>query len=80
MKLTKSKLKEIIKEELLGEQQITLRSMYDELGYKIENMGWMLKKYQPIRGDNVIERAYKQMKRLHDGLHKHLMKTYKDWD
>ena len=35
MKLTKSKLKEIIKEELLGEQQITLRSMYDELGYKL---------------------------------------------
>jgi hypothetical protein len=80
MKLTKSKLKKIIKEELLGEQQMSLRSMFYELGDKIENMGWMLKKYQPIRGDNVIERAYKQMKRLHDGLHKHLTRTYKDWD
>ena len=71
--------KDSVKEELLTEQ-MSLRSMYYELGDKIENLGWMLKRFKPIKGDNIIHQVHKQMSRELDRLYKHLNKTYKNWD
>ena len=47
---------------------------------KIENLGWMLKRFKPIKGDNIIHQVHKQMSRELDRLYKHLNKTYKNWD
>ena len=52
MKLTRSKLKQIIKEELLKEQVMDMRSAFYELGDKIENLLWLLQRHSDYKDDN----------------------------
>ena len=75
-----SPAKQLIREELLEEQVLDLRTVYYGLGDQIENLGWLLKRYTPIEGDRVIEKTYKDMRKMHDKLYKHLNKTYGNWD
>tara|TARA_Y100000310_G_C20153353_1_gene565789 strand:- start:320 stop:559 length:240 start_codon:yes stop_codon:yes gene_type:complete len=79
MKLTKSKLKEIIREELLKEQ-ITVRSAFYELGDKIGDLEWINKRNTELNNDKTISKIAKQMEKLHDQLNKYLDKTYEGWD
>ena len=79
MKLTKSKLKEIIREELLNEQ-ITMRSAFYELGDKIGDLEWINKRNTELNNDKTISKIVKQMEKLHDQLNKYLDKTYEGWD
>ena len=79
MKLTKSKLKEMVKEELLKEQ-ITVRSAFYELGDKIGDLEWINKRNTELNNDKTISKIVKQMEKLHDQLNKYLDKTYEGWD
>ena len=79
MKLTKSKLKKIIREELLKEQ-ITVRSAFYELGDKIGDLEWINKRNTELNNDKTISKIAKQMEKLHDQLNKYLDKTYEGWD
>ena len=80
MKLTKSKLKEMIKEELLKEQPMDIRSAYYELGDKIENLKWINKRNTELNNDRTLSKIAKQMEKLHDQLYKHLDKSFPGWD
>jgi len=79
MKLTKSKLKKIIKEELLTEI-ISLRSAFYGLGDGIGNLEWINKRSTELNNDKIISKIIKQMEKLHDQLNKHLDKAYEGWD
>ena len=79
MKLTKSKLKKIIKEELLTEI-ISIRSAFYELGDGIENLEWINKRNTDLDNDRTIAKIAKQMEKLHDQLYKYLEKAYPGWD
>ncbi len=79
MKLTKSKLKKIIKEELLTEI-ISIRSAFYELGDGIENLEWINKRNTDLDNDRTIAKIAKQMEKLHDQLYKYLDKNYPDWN
>jgi hypothetical protein len=79
MKLTKSKLKEIIKEEILNEQVMDFRSVFYSLGDAIENLDWVNSKTNHPK-DKQIETISKQMMKLQDKLNKHLDKAYEGWD
>ena len=80
MKLTKSHLKKIIKEELLKEQPMNIRSAFYELGDKIENLKWINKRNTELNNDKTISKIAKQIEKLHDQLYKHLNKTFPNWD
>ena len=80
MKLTKSKLKEMIKEELLKEQPMNIRSSFYELGDKIENLKWINRKNTELNNDKTISKIAKQIEKLHDQLYKYLNKTFPGWD
>tara|TARA_Y100000034_G_C6681547_1_gene299629 strand:- start:285 stop:530 length:246 start_codon:yes stop_codon:yes gene_type:complete len=81
MKLTRSKLKQMIKEELLKEQVMNMRSAFYELGDKIENLLWLVDRHSDYKGDNKLKTIGKQFLKLHSNtLHKHLEKEYPDWD
>ena len=79
MKLTKSQLKEMIKEELLNEQ-MDIRSAFYQLGDAIENLEWLNHRNTTLNKDRTIVKITKQMKKTHDQLYKHLEKTYEGWD
>jgi hypothetical protein len=80
MKLTKLKLKELIKEELLKERSMNIRSAFYELGDKIENLKWMNTRNTEMNNDRTISKITKQMEKLHFQLNKHLDKTFPGWD
>ena len=80
MKLTKLKLKELIKEELLKERSMNIRSSFYELGDKIENLKWINKRNTELNNDKTISKIAKQMEKIHDQLYKHLNKTFPGWD
>ena len=79
MKLTKSKLKQIIKEELLNEQ-MNLQSVYYSIGDAIENLDWFIKRHELHRGDKKFAMFVKQFLKVHKDLTKHLDKNYPDWN
>jgi len=79
MKLTKSELKEIIKEELLKEQ-MDIRSVFYDLGDKIENLNWVSKRNAQYEKDRKLRDFSSKLLKIHDMLKKHLDKTYGDWD
>ncbi len=79
MKLTKSTLKRMVREELLKEQ-MDIRSVFYELGDKIENLRWVADRNTQYTQDRKLKSFAKQLLKVHDTLKKHLDKTYGDWD
>jgi hypothetical protein len=79
MKLTRSKLKEIIKEELLKEQ-MDIRSVFYSIGDAIENLLWIAKRNTQYEKDRKLKELGSKFLKLQDALLKHLDKTYGDWD
>ena len=79
MKLTKSTLKKMIKEELLKEQ-MDIRSAFYQMGDAIENIEWLNNRNATLNKDKTIVKLIQQMKKTQDKLQKHLDTTYEDWD
>jgi hypothetical protein len=80
MKITKSKLEEIIREELLKEQGMDIQSVFYELGDKIGNLDWLTRRHAGFTSDTKLRAFVHKLFKMHTALKKHLDKTYEDWD
>ena len=79
MKITRSELKEIIREELLKEQ-MDIRSVYYSIGDAVENLIWIAKRNTQYEKDRKLKDFGNKFLKMLDVLRKHLDKTYGDWD
>ena len=79
MKLTKTKLKEMIREELLKEE-MTIRKVFYELGKQIGNLEWLSKRDTDFDKDRKILAIHRKFDKLYDELFKHLQKEHPGWD
>tara|TARA_R100000008_G_scaffold41088_1_gene23640 strand:- start:181 stop:420 length:240 start_codon:yes stop_codon:yes gene_type:complete len=79
MNITKSELKEIIREELLKEQY-SIRNVYYSIGDAIENLLWIVKRNAQYEKDRKLKDFGNKFLKMHDMLKKHLDKTYGNWD
>ena len=83
MKLTKSQLKEMVKEVIKEgrfDDDNHIRNGFYKLGDAIENMSWLNMKNTTLNKDKTVAKIVKQMMRLQNQLENHFNKNYQDWD
>ena len=69
MKLTKSKLKEIIREELLNEYQVDLSKMADRLGEFSKDLKGYQRRTTDPKWEKQLNSVIKDLNRLEDKFH-----------
>ena len=79
MKITKTQLREIIREELLKEQ-MNLKSAYYELGDAVENFEWVVGRNTDTRKDAKLKKHAQTLKKIVTMIYSHLEKNHSGWD
>ena len=79
MKITKSELREMIKEELLNEVPLNMRDSFYQTGDWIGNLDWLSKRHTEFHKDRKLKDFVNKLYKAHDMLKKHLDKNY-EWD
>lgn len=64
----------------INEAEMTIRSVYYELGDAIENLGWLANRNTNYTKDRKLKTIINKLDKLNDELIKHLDKQYKGWD